>query len=109
MLDAMETKKVKQLLTDLLTHPQIAPYFQKGNLIKKETELYDREKGHFIRPDRVVLMDNQLFIIDYKTGETRKSHQKQLEQYAAVYARMGYRNIEKILIYLSPEIHIIRF
>ena len=109
ILDVDETKKVQQLLDNFFANRDIAPYFQKGILIKKETELYNRQKGHFVRPDRVVLINEKLCIIDYKTGEAHKSHQQQLDQYAEIYARLGYQSIEKVLIYLSPQIHVLRF
>ena len=107
VLDAAETQKLKELLHKVLSHPEIAPYFQKGIIIKSETELFDKEHGHYLRADRVVLSGNRLTILDYKTGERKAVHKKQIEAYAAVYSRLGYDNIEKKLIYLYPEIEVV--
>jgi len=107
VLDDTEAQKLKDLLHKTLSHPEIAPYFEKGLVIKSETELFDKEQGSYLRPDRVVIDGNKLTIIDYKTGESKPSHKKQLYTYAAVYARMGYQHIEKKLIYLYPDIKVV--
>jgi len=109
ILDENEAGQVKRLLIKVLSHPEVSPYFRKDIVIKSETEMLDNEEKGFLRADRVVLFDNKLVIIDYKTGEQKSSHRKQLEEYAAVFSRMGYKEIEKKLIYLLPEVQVISF
>ncbi len=107
LLDTMETLRIKQLLGKVLSHPGLSHYYAKGAIIKTETELYDAEKGQFLRPDRVVITGDVLTILDYKTGvrevKTEEKYRKQVDGYAAVYARMGFHNIEKKLIYIHEE------
>jgi len=107
MLDAAETLRIKQLLEKLLTHPELSRYYAKGTVIKTETEIYDNQAAQFLRPDRVVISGNTLTILDYKTGmrdaKTEKKYRSQVEGYAGVYARLGYQNIEKKLVYIHEK------
>ena len=107
IIDKSEMKKLKTLLQNVLIHPEVAPYFTKGLFIKSETDLFDKKQGKYLRADRVVLLGNQLTIIDYKTGQRKPAHIKQITAYADVYSRLGYKNIEKKLIYLLPDVEVI--
>jgi len=107
VIDKAEMQNLKVLLQKVLAHPEVAPYFKKELVIKSETDLFDKNEGHYLRADRVVLADNKLIIIDYKTGERKPAHKKQITAYADGYSRLGYKNIEKKLIYLIPEVEVI--
>ncbi|MBL0339474.1 MAG: UvrD-helicase domain-containing protein [Bacteroidetes bacterium] len=67
-----------------------------------ETDLL-LEDGSVLRPDRLILKQNEAIIIDYKTGAEEKFHPKQVQQYAGVLKRMGYSKVKMILVYLSLE------
>jgi len=107
LLDKEETEHIKQLLHKVLTHPELSRYYEKGVIIKTETELYDANDGKLQRPDRVVIKGDKLTILDYKTGardtKTEEKYRKQVAGYAAIYARMGFRNIEKKLVYIHEK------
>lgn len=107
VIDADESHEIKNLLHHVIGHAAVKPYFQKGLFVKMEADILDHEKNRVLRPDRVVLLNNILTIIDYKTGEKKKEHIRQLEGYAAVFFRMGYQHIEKRLIYLNDEIEVV--
>lgn len=62
--------------------------------------------GHIYRPDRFVVIDGRATIIDYKTGRPEREHHEQINQYATILERMGYSNIEKILVYIGDEISV---
>ena len=54
-----------------------------------------------IKPDRVVWQGSRPTIVDYKTGSPEPWHQEQMERYAVLFARMGFRVAEKWLVYLE--------
>ncbi len=99
-----EAAEMETLLKIVVKHPDIQPYFSREAIVKNETELYDTETGTFKRPDRVVITNGKLTILDYKTGERdpKREHRyfRQVEDYASLYRKMGYENIEKKLVYL---------
>jgi ATP-dependent exoDNAse (exonuclease V) beta subunit len=107
LLDEEETEHIKQLLNKVFTHPELSRYYKKGVIIKTETELYDVNNGKLLRPDRVVITRDKLTILDYKTGvrdtKSEEKYRKQVAGYAAVYARMGFSNIEKKLVYIHEK------
>ncbi len=54
------------------------------------------------RPDRVIQEGNKMIIIDYKTGERRPEHKRQVEEYAKLLQQMGY-DTETHLWYLNKN------
>jgi len=50
----------------------------------------------------VVFIGDSIFIVDYKTGDKKETHKKQLRNYGNLFAKMGYRNLNLLLIYLDP-------
>lgn len=107
MIDDAEAGQINQMLKNVTNHPEVVPYFTKGVQVKTETELVDKVNNKVMRPDRVVLTDNKLVLIDYKTGEKKPVHRKQMENYAAFFSEMGYQNIEKLLVYINNEVEVI--
>ena len=67
----------------------------------------DRDGKKFQRPDRVVLKDDELVIIDYKTGVKDKEHNDQIDSYAHYFSQLGYKNIKKILVYINEGIEVV--
>ena len=58
-------------------------------------------EGRWYKPDRVIVKNDHTVVIDYKREKEHPKHHKQLEQYAALLQNMGYRNIDKYLVYVS--------
>jgi ATP-dependent exoDNAse (exonuclease V) beta subunit len=104
LLTEEEASGINRLLQQVLTHPALKKYYTGDVVVKTETDLYDITKGKFQRPDRVILDHNKLTILDYKTGErdskTEQKYRKQVSDYATIFERMGYNDIEKKLVYL---------
>lgn len=56
--------------------------------------------GNIYRPDRIIFKDEKsVMVIDYKFGEKRPEHEKQIERYATLLRGMGY-NVESRIFYL---------
>ncbi len=70
--------------------------------ILNESTLID-EDGEMFRPDRVVVADGKVVILDYKFGEHRKSYERQLKRYSAMWRRMGYRDVSAFLWYVHTD------
>ena len=87
-------------IRELLKHPEVAPCFAPGIKIKTEAGMYDSH-GNFYRPDRVVFLENQCVIIDYKSGSAYQKHNEQMDTYAYILKSMGYPDVKKLLLYLD--------
>ena len=51
---------------------------------------------------------DKVVVIDYKTGLEKEKHKIQVTDYANALIIMGYSNVEKILIYTSETIKVVR-
>lgn len=67
-----------------------------------ETEIL-MEDGSILRPDRVIISDEEVIVIDYKTGAVENKHVIQVRQYADTLKEMGYRKISMYLVYPSTK------
>jgi ATP-dependent exoDNAse (exonuclease V) beta subunit len=57
-------------------------------------------KGESYRPDKVLIGENQVVVIDFKfTGQPSAAHYKQVDEYRDLLLEMGYTNIEAYLYY----------
>jgi len=100
----MET--MKRNLLEFLNHEEIKPYFKAmpDRVIKKEQDFSD-PRGHLFRMDRVVFEENQVSVIDYKTGtdkEGEKEYISQLKNYIRILKEIyPDKNVEGVIAYVD--------
>ncbi len=82
----------------LVTHPKIAHWFDCDQISYTERE-FMLENGDSVRPDRVVLRDEQYTVIDYKTGAPEKQHHKQVAHYVELLQLVQAKPVHGVLIY----------
>ncbi len=99
-ISMQQARTWKDNISKLLEDPLLAPYYTKAAKVKTEAGLMDHE-GRFYRPDRVVFLENETAIIDYKSGRVHASHQQQMEAYAAILKQMKYPSVKKLIVYLD--------
>ncbi|MGM9735643.1 MAG: UvrD-helicase domain-containing protein [Candidatus Cryptobacteroides sp.] len=68
--------------------------------VLNETSIVDVD-GSVHRPDRVIVDDGKVVIIDYKSGAHNKKYETQLRRYADIWTRMGYEDVSAFLWYLQ--------
>jgi ATP-dependent exoDNAse (exonuclease V) beta subunit len=89
LINIEEKENLQNVLSKIISLPQLQPHFVAGLIVKNESEIVSIT-GEFYRLDRVVLNDKNAVVIDYKTGEEKPAHKKQILQYADLLAQMGY-------------------
>ena len=94
---------VGKALAQLLRQPQLARYFSSEVRVKTETELF-LNNGEIIRPDRVVICQDHIAVIDFKTGEKKPEHAKQIEQYRYALKKVSGQEVKAFLVYLPLEV-----
>lgn len=63
------------------------------------------ETGQSYRPDKIILTPNkEAIVIDYKTGQQRKSHQKQIREYGQLLKELGYTPSLNLLYMKENEV-----
>ena len=59
--------------------------------------------GQEYRPDRVVMHNGSVIVIDYKFGEHHKQYERQVSRYADLWRRMGYDQVKAFLWYVQTD------
>lgn len=100
LITESQKEPLLQQIYKLLSDDKIKNWFTDKVKIISETDILLND-GKIIRPDRVVIGDDKVTVIDYKTGIEKDEHIKQVNKYAEVLTQMGYNNIEKYLLYMN--------
>ena len=94
---------VKYILNSVVIHPDLCDHFNKSAKVFNERNIIN-SKYNNIKPDRVTVLNNQVTLLDYKTGVKHDSHIQQVLDYENALTDMGYDVIKKTLVYIGIEI-----
>ena len=99
--------ELQKKVSKIFIHPEAKRFFTPGLLIRSEAEIL-LTNGSIYRPDRVIIDGGKAVVIDYKTGKPDPGYEKQLKTYGRLLMEMGYADVEKFILYLDPEIKLVR-
>ena len=106
IIDNTQKEELQETITNIVRHPQLKDYYTQDQTIYNEKDIITKN-GKILRPDRIVInKNNEAIIIDYKTGLHNPKYQQQLQDYQDVLEEMGFKTINKILIYINENISI---
>ena len=95
-----EAAEIRTFLSERLLQAEKLGWFpEKPEAVYNEISLIDTD-GEIYRPDRVVVNDGKVIIIDYKFGEHYRKYERQMVKYAGIWKRMGYTSVEAYLWYV---------
>ncbi|MDZ4823202.1 MAG: UvrD-helicase domain-containing protein [Flavobacteriales bacterium] len=97
-LNEEEVGQMKSILHSIVHHQKISHWFQPGLNLKTEAELITAD-GRTLRPDRIVLFDNHVEVIDFKTGEPHEKHKEQVREYVQFLQEISERPCAGFLVY----------
>ncbi len=98
-----EAELIKKDLKNILINTKISKYFEPNLIVKNEFEILT-EMGDILRPDRVVIIDNEAIVIDYKTGMKNASkYHSQMQDYKNALLKLGYTSVIKIILYINEK------
>ncbi len=100
-IDAGQKEDYLNILTQrVAAHPEW--FSADGTEVLNETGLIDTD-GQVYRPDRVLVKDGKVTVIDYKFGEKNSRYRRQVSRYADIYRRIGYSKITPIIWYVLTD------
>lgn len=102
LISSEESEEFKTIITNILSDVTAGDWYSREWEVRNETEILLKD-GRVFRPDRVITKNDEVIIIDYKTGAEKDEHKNQLNGYADVIKQMGYTKISKYLLYLSES------
>jgi len=97
---------MKKSLLEFLNHQEVSPYFKpfQGTVIKKEQDFSDA-RGNLFRMDRVIVEEDRVSVVDYKTGadkEAEKVYVSQLKNYTRILKDIyPGRKVEGVMAYVD--------
>jgi ATP-dependent helicase/nuclease subunit A len=100
LVEPKEAMSIQKTMNEIVNHPALVSLFLEGNNILNEREILTPD-GKQHRPDRVVQFENNVVILDYKTGIQSDGHKKQIQKYKNLYQDMGYQHVEAMLVYIE--------
>ncbi|MDC0249680.1 UvrD-helicase domain-containing protein [Flavobacteriales bacterium] len=102
-------EKLKVSVKNLLSHPEVMPFFTSEWEVKTEKEIL-MENGRTYIPDRLLFSKKteEVIVVDYKTGEEKDKHTIQITEYADALKLMGKKDVKRVLIYTSDPINVMQ-
>ena len=101
-----DKEPLKNVLLEVVNHPELSQYFKQNIKVMSEREILTSSK-EIIIPDRIIMNDNnEVVILDYKTGKPEAKYRDQINNYASVMGQIGFKVTRKILVYIGETITI---
>ena len=98
--------EIKDTILAFLNHKEIRGYFSRkaGRTVRREQEFSDGE-GSLFRMDRVIIDNDRITVIDFKTGSDKEAEEKyrvQMKTYLKILRELyDGRNVEGIIAYVD--------
>lgn len=97
---------IRAMVEQVTGHPALSEFFKQGAVVKNETEILLPD-GTFFRPDRIQIDQDQVVILEYKTGKKEEFHHRQIGRYGSILKDMGFSRVRLFLVYLHEKIEVI--
>lgn len=96
-----EERDLTRRLLDNLEQPEVQSWYDGKAKILNEVDILFG-KGISKRPDRVMIYEDRVVVLDYKFGEKMsKAYQRQMKNYIKLITQMGYTNVTGYLWYVA--------
>lgn len=95
--------QIQRQLNAVVQHPSLKAYFSDAYELWNEREILT-PAGNSLRPDRMVRAQNQLTLIEYKTGKPNSSHQNQVAQYIQALEAMDFEVKQAVIVYIGEDV-----
>ena len=107
LIVASQKEEVEQTIQQVVNHSDLLSFFAIGNKILNEKTIIQKE-GNLVKPDRMVINTNQeIYLLDYKTGAHQTKYTLQLENYQNAIEKMGFKVTKKALVYIGERLEIV--
>jgi hypothetical protein len=102
--DALLSESEAALAADLLekrvaAHPE---WFDQAAEVLNERSIFASDGSEY-RPDRVVLSEDGVIVVDFKFGAPEKKYLRQVGRYASLYGALGYKVKAAVVWYVETD------
>lgn len=96
-----EKQQLHNFLWQTLSLPEVQKWYSGNYQVLNEQQLL-HPSLNFIRPDRVMIKEDEVVVVDYKFGEAiENKYVKQVQRYVKSIEAMGYANVKGYLFYVK--------
>ena len=97
-----QEKEIEKLANWALGHPKVKEWFTGDWELYNECTIISTYKGKVKtqRPDRVMMKDGEVVVVDFKFGKKHADYHGQVRHYMSLLASMGYSHIRGYLWYV---------
>jgi len=102
-LSKEEFEELKVKIENIFKNPKISDLFDKKWNIYNEKKILTNKNMIYI-PDRILENEKMIIVVDYKFGEKRSEHKKQINHYKKLLSQIfKEKQIKGILLYINNE------
>ena len=107
LIVSSQKEDVLKTIYEIVNHQDLSLFFSNEHKILNEKTIIQKE-GNLVIPDRMVLTkQNEIYLLDYKTGTHQTKYQLQLENYQKAIEKMGFIVTKKALVYIGDTLEIV--
>ena len=106
LFSLQDKENITTIIKTVVNHIQLKKYYSGNYLIMNEREILTGS-GDIVIPDRLIFKNDEVIIIDYKTGNKEKKHIQQITNYAAILIKMKYKVVKKLLVYIDDTVTVL--
>ena len=94
-----------QKVQEMIRQSGVEEWFSAKYKLFNERDILFAENGKIItrRPDRVMVSGEEVVVVDYKFGEEKASHKRQVQFYIDLLQKMNYNNVKGFLWYVNEN------
>ena len=94
-------EEIREVTHKAFSMPEIQDWYSGRWQLFNECSIIYKEDGvlQTRRPDRVMMQDGQVVVVDFKFGKPNKKYNRQVQGYMQLLKRMGYGNVRGYLWY----------
>ena len=98
---------IEKTILEIVNHDNLEVFFLNEHKILNEKTIIQKE-GNIVKPDRMVLTkQNEIYLLDYKTGLHLPKHTQQLINYQNAIEKMGFKVTKKALVYIGESLEVV--
>jgi ATP-dependent exoDNAse (exonuclease V) beta subunit len=101
-LSEIQKQELAQNVREILSRPVVKNWFSQDSEVFNEREIISKS-GTLRIPDRVVIQNNEIVVIDFKFGEIRKEHEIQIKEYMQLLFEIYQKRPKGILYYAEKN------
>lgn len=101
-----EYENLNSIISKIVLHHDLKVFFDKKLKILNEQKIIIPNQNVLI-PDRLVINNDKVSILDYKTGKKENYHKTQILSYKKTLQEMNFMVEKTVLVYINEEIEVV--